>query len=1227
MDHSNPSIREIFSEACELADPIARAEFIARACAGDEARRRRLEELIRAHESAGGFMQDAAEPAPVRPPDLAGETIGRYRLLEKIGEGGCGEVYCAEQQEPIKRRVAIKVIKPGMDTRAIIARFEAEQQALALMEHPHIAKVFDSGATQSGRPFFVMELVPGVRITEFCNRENLATRERLELFIQVCHAIQHAHQKGVIHRDIKPSNILVSLHDGAPVPKVIDFGIAKAIADLQLTEKTVLTQVELLLGTPAYMSPEQACLGGVDIDTRSDIYSLGVLLYELLTGRTPFDGLALWRAGLDTLRKTIRETDPARPSTRLRQLPPAEQDVIAAQRGTEPLKLLSSVRGDLDWIVLKALEKDRARRYESAGAFAVDLRRHLDDEPVGARPPSGWDAFQKLVRRHRAAFFSGLTAAVALVAGLGIATVLFIRERDARRRAVEAEQRQVVLRREADQAREVALARTEESRRQLVLLNVSSGNKLMAAGDYHAALLWFVEAMRLEQGDAAREDIHRRRIAAVLRFAPPLLHVGFLDEFVYNAEFTPDSRRVIATQEHGLASLWEIATGAGLVELVPYSTDLHRFPGPAHPAPVPRGPGGGAGENHVASEADGAPESRARALILKGNSRGLAIHDMTQGTELLTLLAPGTRFSEARLTPDGSRAIAVAHRSSIFRWQSSQPEPLAPLLQWPPLVNHISLSANGRRFAATVGNQPADVVVWDFATGTPERRLARPLGDIFDSELSPDGNLLAIASWDGVARVFDVATGLPIGDTIRHRRGISKSGFSPDGQRLVTASWDTTARLWDPRTGQPLTPWLHHGGYVSVARFSPDGTRLVTGGQDESIRVWDIRTNPPSRLVLAHEDRVAFALFSPDGRHIATGGRDGQLKIWDRATGNLMAAHALPAGAMCGAFRSDGREVAVGCTNGAACIIDVHAAKLTRSIQAHTLPVTSVQFSPDQHRLLTAGTEGRAMLWDARDGRALTPRLEHHGRISHAELSADGRRVVTASDDRTAQIWDAQTGARITPPLEHICRLSWAAFSPDGTRVVTAPTDSTQLPRMAQLWSADSGRALGPGLAHRDGVLFATFSPDGRSIVTTSEDTSAVVWDAATGLAKTPPLPHSSYVMQAVFSPDSHLVLTLATDKTARVWDADSGEPVTPPLPHPASLGGGDWSPDGREVITYGTGPAVYVWDVSPATGPLADLRREAEVLSAQTLRLGLGMAPLSVAEMKERWRSHRPAK
>ena len=468
--------QDILRQALKRKRPLERAAFLDDACGGDAALRVEIEALLAIYEEAerGPAQNAEAGNAPLGEgatevmPTLLDQTpltegpgtlIGRYKLLEQIGEGGFGVVYVAEQQEPVRRQVALKIIKLGMDTKQVVARFEAERQALALMDHPNVAKVFDAGATDSGRPYFVMELVKGIPITKYCDQEKLSTSDRLRLFMAVCQAIQHAHQKGIIHRDIKPSNILVTVQEGKPVPKVIDFGIAKATQQ-KLTEKTLHTQLEQLIGTPAYMSPEQAEMSGLDINTRSDIYSLGVLLYELLTGRTPFDANELLKSGLDEMRKIIRESEPPRPSTKLSTMLEGELTTTAKQRGSEAPRLISLLRGDLDWIVMKCLEKDRTRRYETANGLGRDIERHLTNEPVQARPPSAGYRLQKSFRRNRLVFTAAGAVGLALVLGVVVSTWQAVRATRA-----ESEQSRLRISAEANERKAIAAQANEVQQR------------------------------------------------------------------------------------------------------------------------------------------------------------------------------------------------------------------------------------------------------------------------------------------------------------------------------------------------------------------------------------------------------------------------------------------------------------------------------------------------------------------------------------------------------------------------------------------------------------------------------------------------------------------------------------------------------------------------------------------------------------------------------------------
>ena len=454
MSVESPSPRAIFERALELDLDADRQAYLDECCTGDPELRGKVEALLRAHAEAGSFLAVPAlgaqptnhfDPIAERP----GTIIGQYKLLEQIGEGGFGVVFMAEQERPVRRRVALKVIKPGMDTRQVIARFEAERQALALMDHPNIAKVLEAGATDSGRPYFVMELVRGVPITDFCDENELPPRERLELFVQVCRAVQHAHNKGIIHRDIKPTNVLVTLNEGVPVPKVIDFGVAKATGQ-QLTEKTLFTHFAQIVGTPLYMSPEQAEMTSVDVDTRSDVFSLGVLLYELLTGTTPLDKERLKSSPFDELRRIIREEEPPPPSTRLSTMG-THARIALARRKSDCRHLSQFIRGDLDWIVMKSLEKERSRRYETASGLARDIERYLRDEPVEASPPSAGYQLQKFVRRNKGPVMATSLIVLSLVAGV-IGTTWGLIRAEKHRLVVEGQRNELAQRNLALQA-------------------------------------------------------------------------------------------------------------------------------------------------------------------------------------------------------------------------------------------------------------------------------------------------------------------------------------------------------------------------------------------------------------------------------------------------------------------------------------------------------------------------------------------------------------------------------------------------------------------------------------------------------------------------------------------------------------------------------------------------------------------------------------------------------
>jgi serine/threonine protein kinase len=554
--------RTIFEAALALNDARERAAFLDQECKGNLALRQRLEKLLALAAPAAKFFEaspvlfnggesraaDAMESHSMReesnPSEIVETVIDRYRLLRRLGEGGCGIVFLAEQQEPICRRVALKIIRLGMDTESVIARFQGEREALAMMDHPNIAHVLDAGATESGRPYFVMELVNGAKITDFCDQNSLDTRQRLNLFIQVCHAIQHAHQKGIVHRDIKPSNILVRLDNGVPLPKVIDFGIAKAM-QCRLADHPFYTARDQFIGTPAYMSPEQADTSVLDVDTRSDIYSLGVLLYELITGQTPFDSKELTKSGIDEMRRTLRECEPKPPSTALTALGDTTLHAVALQHHIKAPRLITTVKGDLDWIVMKTLEKDRSQRYQTVNALAMDVQRFLDNEPVVARPPSRLYSLKKLVRRNKIAFGAGVLVVLALIAGLGTATWFWHQEHEALKREKRLREESDHLRQQAEWRQNLTEAtvafsrdRIEEADRLIAGIPVPEPN-LEYADLYRTLVDWHANNGRWHQAmdrcavliHVGQPDDWDRTTLDYLRYGMLLLETGDSDGY------------------------------------------------------------------------------------------------------------------------------------------------------------------------------------------------------------------------------------------------------------------------------------------------------------------------------------------------------------------------------------------------------------------------------------------------------------------------------------------------------------------------------------------------------------------------------------------------------------------------------------------------------------------------------------------------------------------------
>jgi WD40 repeat protein/serine/threonine protein kinase len=1000
MDATSMRETAIFSAARRLRVE-ERAAYLDGACAGDALLRRQIEELLEADETAGGFLSELAAGAggPVRAgaeldlgatlimvpskSEQPGDTIDRYKLMENIGEGGFGVVYVAEQKEPVKRRVALKIIKLGMDTKAVVARFEAERQALAMMDHPNIAKVLDAGTTQTGRPYFVMELVRGIRITDYCDQANLSTRERLDLFIKVCQAIQHAHQKGIVHRDIKPSNILVTLHDGVPVPKVIDFGIAKA-TEGRLTDHTVYTQLHQFIGKPAYMSPEQAEMSGLDIDTRSDIYSLGVLLYELLVGSTPFDAQELMAVGLDKMRQTIREQEPVRPSTRLATLAGGELTTMAKRRSVEASRLAHLLRGDLDWIVMKCLEKDRSRRYETANGLAADLKRHLNNEPVVARPPSAVYRFQKALHRNRLAFTAAAAVAAALVLGLSASTWLFIRESKAHNRAVAAERQQSHER----EAAQTAQANEAQQRRRA------------KAGEQSAQRLLYAANMNLAQ--QAWEQNHVGRVRQLLEATAACPQRGFEWNYwqrqthlelltlkghgapIRSVAFSPNGQRLVTGSEDQTAKVWEAASGKELLTLkghraviwsVAFSPDGHR--------------------------------------IVTGSWDATAkVWDVASGKELLTLKGHGAGVSSVAFSPDGQRIVTGGYDQIAKVWDAASGKELLTLKGHGAGVSSAAFSPNGQRIVTGSDDQTAKV--WEAAGGKELLTLKGHSAPIWSVAFSSDGLRLVTGSEDQTAMVWEAAGGKELLTLNGHSAPIWSVAFSPDGQRIVTGSYDATAMVWEAADGKELLTLKGHVAEVSSVAFSTDGQRILTGSLDRTAKAWEAASGKELLTLKGHSDGVFSVAFSPDGQRIITGSADQTAKVWEAVSGKeLLTLKGHSAGIRSVAFSPDAQRIATGSADQTAKVWEAASGNELLTLKGHIAGVLSVAFSPDGQRIATGSQDQTAKVWEAatvrqvtawqREEEAATERLAILGREQAAV--AEHERALLALDPGAIKQW------------------------------------------------------------------------------------------------------------------------------------------------------------------------------------------------------------------------------
>ncbi len=1135
--NQRPSREEtLFYAAAEMATPEMRAAFLQRECSGDAALRERVEALLKsAGDSNQPFMSSPVLPEGMAPvaegptgtaitpiTEKAGDRIGRYKLLQQIGEGGCGVVYMAEQEVPVRRRVALKVIKLGMDTKQVVARFEAERQALALMDHPNIAKVFDAGATDTGRPFFVMELVRGTKITEFCDQQKLPTRERLDLFMDVCSAIQHAHQKGIIHRDIKPSNVLVTMIDGKPVPKVIDFGIAKATNNQQLTDKTLFTAFEQFIGTPAYMSPEQAEMSGVDIDTRSDIYSLGVLLYELLTGRTPFDATELMASGLDAMRKTIREKEPQRPSTRLATLQGEELTTAAKRRSADTSKLLHQLKGDLDWIVMKCLEKDRARRYETANGLAADLKRHLSNEPVAARPPSAAYKFQKAFRRNKVAFTAGVAVAAALLLGIIVSTWQSVRATHAKRDALSAQAGESVQRQKAEANEQQAIAaRAQAEGAEIVARQrayAADMNVAKHALDGHN-LGRALDLLKRQEPPAGQRDLRGwewRYLWQQTRSDATFTLCQESSE-ICSLAVAPDALTLaIGVIHEGGLSVWDLRTRQELIRLAK-------------------------NESHI--RAAFSPTEPLLAFV------GLAYSAAGKEQVTLHIWNTATRRMIAELPLDGGECAGLAFAKD------------GRTLVTHTLRGHI-----------TVWRVPEGIKLASHVSGQNGINAGTPFA------ATPNLSLAAYGTEDGRVHVIDLHDGKELWTAVAAKQWITALAFSPDGKTLASAAGfsESDIRLWDVATGKEMEPLKGHGSWVSSLVFWPDGKKLASSCADQTLRVWEVASRKCLEELRGHRQEVWRLALLPDDRTLVSGGKDGTVCFWDTSiTHPHQSVIIVPVEKVENwNFAPDGQSLLT--LNESGQVLrwagdDFRQQSQVLEIEEGTsVSSYSSCFSPDGRLLAVGWTNGIIRVWNLSQRVLLHQLTNTTGPVSAKTFLADGKKLITFSErDNLLHELDLTTGLEIQ---------SWQ--KPAGELAVGLSPDEQTYITMG--WE---GGVISRNLADRTQTKLnldapetdvGVFSPNGKLFAVPSSMGFARVWETAAWK----PVETLGNFLNGVhgvnFSPDGQRLAIAGHDKEAvRLCDTESWQDVFT-LEADGGFANTAFSPDGNTLV-WGA-KTVYLW-------------------------------------------------
>ena len=1154
MNVTTPDAKEIFFAALDKESPEDLSRYLDEACGGNAQLRERVEQLLRAHHQAGQFLSSeaAAEATLDQPPtEQVGAQIGPYKLLQQIGEGGMGVVYMAEQSEPVQRNVALKVIKPGMDSHQVIARFEAEKQALAMMDHVNIARVFDAGTTEQGRPYFVMELVHGVPITQYCDDNRLTPRQRLELFVPVCQAIQHAHTKGIIHRDIKPSNVMITLYDGKPVPKVIDFGVAKA-TEQKLTERTLFTQYGAMIGTLEYMSPEQAEMSALGVDTRSDIFSLGVLLYELLTGSTPLTHKRIKEGAYAEILRLIKEEEPQKPSTRLSESGEALAS-ISAQRHMEPAKLSKLMRGELDWIVMKTLEKDRSRRYETASGFAKDIEHYLNDEPVLACPPSAAYRFRKFARRNKGKLALAFTAAVAVVlalVGLAVSNILITQEKDLK---VAALQRAKLNEDAANKQKEIAEKNAVKAKEQERLAasnaqTAKANEKIAKANEQLARRRFYAAQMHLAM--QAWESGEAHRVLALLESLRPKVDEDDLRTFEWYylwrlcqgglrhsfpmlqhdngsaMALSPDGQTLAAGFGETI-KLWDTRTGLEERSLTGHTTMVEA----------------------MAFTADG-------KTLVSSDTLTMRTWDIPSGKEGTVISTGRTSNGQApfAITADGKTLVLGGPQLSL--WDLSTGLQTGIVTSGADSFYIPAVSPDGQTIAARCGDVPYIVKIWTReGESWRERHAIQGHGWGFTAAFSPDGKTLAVSG--GQVKCYEVATGQLRFALAGHGYAAWSVAYSGDGKTLITTAGDKTARIWDAATGRQVA-CLAHPQPVYGAALSADGKVAATASR--VIRIWDA-SPPQDALVLTHAARVGTVAVSADGAILASSGV-GDTRLWslDRITGQslqttaerdpALAVSAIqvslpgpavsPARGPCLGLSRDGQTLAV--PEPAAQNIGLWnaAGKKLAVLEGHDKPVIRLAMSPDGRRLASISESPEGILWDLEAHKPLS-KFRIVGTLSSIAFSPDSKTLAVGSQFGAAKLFDAATGRELATLQRFELATDWTealAFSPDSKLVAVC----SQMGNV-QVWEVASGRLHAAFSSHDSGGCCAfAFSPDSRTLATAGHDATVKFWDVVTGQERCTLKGHQGPIRSLVFTPDASFLITGSDDGTVRLWPATTDD-------------------------------------------------------------------------------------